>query len=38
MPELDDAITVEIKPEDIKMEVFRLSLIHICFSCVCVWR
>ena len=25
MPELDDAITVEIKPEDIKMEVFRSS-------------
>ena len=25
MPELDDAITVEIKPEDIKMEVFRAS-------------
>ena len=25
MPELDDAITVEIKPADIKMEVFRSS-------------
>ena len=25
MPELDDAITVEINPEDIKMEVFRSS-------------
>ena len=25
MPELDDAITVEIKPEDIKLEVFRSS-------------
>ena len=25
MPELDDAITVEIKPEDIKMQVFRSS-------------
>ena len=25
MPELDDAITVEIKPEDIKMDVFRSS-------------
>ncbi len=25
MPELDDVITVEIKPEDIKMEVFRSS-------------
>ena len=25
MPELDDAITVEIKPEDIKMEAFRSS-------------
>ena len=25
MPDLDDAITVEIKPEDIKMEVFRSS-------------
>ena len=25
MPELDDAITVDIKPEDIKMEVFRSS-------------
>ena len=25
MPELDDAISVEIKPEDIKMEVFRSS-------------
>ena len=25
MPELDDAITVEIKPEDFKMEVFRSS-------------
>ena len=25
MPELEDAITVEIKPEDIKMEVFRSS-------------
>lgn len=25
MPELDDTITVEIKPEDIKMEVFRSS-------------
>lgn len=25
MPELDDAITVEIRPEDIKMEVFRSS-------------
>lgn len=25
MPELDDDITVEIKPEDIKMEVFRSS-------------
>ena len=25
MPELDDAITVEIKPEDLKMEVFRSS-------------
>ncbi len=25
MPELDDAITVDIRPEDIKMEVFRAS-------------
>ncbi len=25
MPELDDKITVEIRPEDIKMEVFRSS-------------
>ena len=27
MPELDDAITVEIKPEDIKMEVFLVAKI-----------
>lgn len=25
MPELDDKVTVEIKPEDVKMEVFRAS-------------